>query len=114
MSANRFCRVQCTDGLPSTGSYPTVASHNGSWSLNASTHSLDWSVPLISAAERSGSLEFTVGGDDAGTFFPVKVSFVAEGTVVDLGVESVLKVENSEEVVFSQQASVVAEEYVVL
>jgi hypothetical protein len=97
-----------------TGSYPTVSSHTGSWSINAFTHSLDWTLPLISASDSSGTLEFSVGGDDAGTFFPVKVAFVAEGSVIDLGVANVSKVDGGDEVVFSQEASVVAEEYVVL
>ena len=99
---------------PSTGSYPTVASHNGSWTLNASTHSLDWSIPLVSTSESSGSLEFTVGGDDAGTFFPVKVGFVAEGSAIDINVAGVSKVDGGDGVVFSQEASIAAEEYIVL
>ncbi|KAI5114784.1 hypothetical protein M0805_005528, partial [Coniferiporia weirii] len=99
-----------------TGSYPTVASHTGSWSLNASTHSLDWAVPLISAEAdtRSGALEFAVGGDDAGTFFPVHVAFIAQGSLAGLRVGSIARVDNGEDIVFSQEATLSTEEYLVI
>ncbi|KAH0825973.1 hypothetical protein J3R83DRAFT_7568 [Lanmaoa asiatica] len=97
-----------------TGSYPTVSDTSSNWSLNPSTHALDWSIPRISADERSGTLEFSVGGDDAGTFFPVKVAFVAQGSLAGIGVAKVTRVSGGEEVVFSSDAVVSAEGYVVL
>jgi len=97
-----------------TGSYPTVTSNSGDWSLNAATHSLDWSIPIISQDEKSGNLEFTVGGDDAGTFFPVKVAFVAEGSLVDMNVASIASAENGSDVTFSQDVSLSATDYSVI
>ncbi|TDL26355.1 hypothetical protein BD410DRAFT_783390 [Rickenella mellea] len=98
-----------------TGSYPSVTSpHTGDWSLNASTHSLDWSIPLISTEMRSGTLEFTVGGDDESTFFPVKVSFAAEGSLMGLGVASVKRADNAEDVLFSQAVTATTEEYLLV
>ncbi|KLO20115.1 hypothetical protein SCHPADRAFT_863921 [Schizopora paradoxa] len=97
-----------------TGSYPTVSSHSGDWSLNASTHSLDWSIPTISAEDKTGILEFSVGGDDAGTFFPVKVNFVAQGSLVDMSVASVAKADDGSDVVFSQDVTISAEDYSVI
>lgn len=94
------------------GSYPTVSSHTGEWSLNPSSHSLDWSIALVNADERSGSLEFSVGGDDAGTFFPVKVSFVAQGSLAGISVASIDLVDGGA-VTFSQEAVVSVESYVV-
>ncbi len=72
------------------GSYPTVTSHSGSWALDPSTHSIDWHIPLISSDEeaRSGTLEFNVGGDDVEAFFPVKASFVAEGSLGNIQVST--------------------------
>ncbi|KAF9235051.1 hypothetical protein BU15DRAFT_89722 [Melanogaster broomeanus] len=95
------------------GSYPTVSNQSG-WSINPSTHSLDWYIPKISADERSGTLEYTVGGDDVGAFFPVKVSFVAQGSIAGVGVASVAKVNGGEGVVFSSDATVNTDEYLVL
>lgn len=97
-----------------TGSYPTVSDAACNWSLNPSTHALDWSIAQISADERSGTLEFSVGGDDVGAFFPVKVAFVAQGSLAGIGVAKVTRVSGGEEVVYSLDAVVSAEEYVVL
>ena len=94
------------------GSYPTVSSHTGEWSLNPSSHSLDWSIALVNADDRSGSLEFSVGGDDAGTFFPVKVTFAAQGSLAGISVASVELVDGGA-VTFSQEAVVSVENYVV-
>ena len=94
------------------GSYPTVSSHTGEWSLNPSSHSLDWAIALVNAGDRSGSLEFSVGGDDAGTFFPVKVSFAAQGSLAGVSVASVELVDGGA-VTFSQEAIVSVENYVV-
>ncbi|KAI0652552.1 hypothetical protein C8Q79DRAFT_1100874 [Trametes meyenii] len=96
------------------GSYPTVSSHSGEWALNPSSHSLDWSIPLINADERSGSLEFSVGGDDTGVFFPVKVSFVGEGSVAGVHLASVTQVDGGDEVTYSEDATVVVENYTVV
>ncbi|TFK90054.1 hypothetical protein K466DRAFT_404978 [Polyporus arcularius HHB13444] len=96
------------------GSYPTVSSHSGEWQLNSSSHSLDWNIPLINAEERCGSMEFSVGGDDAGVFFPVKVSFVAQGSIAGVKVASVTRVDNGEDVVYSEDATVNVENYAVV
>lgn len=98
----------------SDGSYPTVTSHTGNWALNPSSHSLDWRIEQVSAEDRTGSLEFTVGGDDPGLFFPVKVSFVGQGSVAGVRLASVTRVDNGEEVVFSEDATVAVESYTVV
>ena len=79
----------------SSGSYPTVTpGYSGQWSLNPGSHSLEWSIPLVSASPgedgtpsaTSGSMEFSVGGEEADAFFPVKVSFVGVGSMIGLEV----------------------------
>ncbi|KAI0931645.1 hypothetical protein AcW2_000489 [Taiwanofungus camphoratus] len=96
------------------GSYPTVSSHSGEWALNSSSHSLDWSIPLVNSEERSGSLEFAVGGDDPGAFFPVRVSFVGQGSVAGVHLAGVTRVDNGEEVVYSEDATVSVDSYSVV
>ncbi|KAF8890090.1 hypothetical protein BD779DRAFT_1518270 [Infundibulicybe gibba] len=98
------------------GSYPTVSSHTGEWSLNPSSHSLDWSIPEVSASDdtRSGSLIFTVGGDDTGTFFPVVVTFVGQGSMAGVGVASVSKIAGGDDPSFSVDSFVTTEEYLVV
>ncbi|KAI0778833.1 hypothetical protein BD413DRAFT_685354 [Trametes elegans] len=96
------------------GSYPTVSSHSGEWALNPSSHSLDWTIPLINSEERSGSLEFSVGGDDTGAFFPVRVQFIGEGSIAGVHLASVKRVDDGEEVPFSEDATVTVENYTVV
>ncbi|GLB43745.1 putative the coatomer is a cytosolic protein complex that binds to dilysine motifs and reversibly associates with Golgi non- clathrin-coated vesicles, which further mediate biosynthetic protein transport from the ER, via the Golgi up to the trans Golgi network [Lyophyllum shimeji] len=102
-----------------TGSYPTVSSHTGDWSLDPGAHALAWSIPLISPASPSstGSLVFTVAGDDAAAFFPVRVAFVGQGSLAGVGVRAVRKIggaEEGEEVRYSVDALVASEEYLVV
>ncbi|KAG5724396.1 Coatomer subunit delta [Termitomyces sp. T112] len=99
-----------------TGSYPTVSSHTGEWSLDPGLHSLAWSIPRISATDetRSGSMIFTVGGDDASAFFPVQVTFVGQGSLAGVVVASVSKVEGEDVPAFSVDAVVSTEEYLVV
>ncbi|TFK69053.1 hypothetical protein BDN72DRAFT_841024 [Pluteus cervinus] len=99
------------------GSYPTVSSHTGEWSLNPSSHSLAWSIPSVSAADdstRSGSIIFNVGGDDAAAFFPVEVTFVSEGSLAGVGVDKVTKVDGSEITTFSVDAVATTDGYLVV
>lgn len=99
----------------STGSYPTVTSHSGEWSLNPSSHSLAWSIPVIASDDtRSGSIIFTVGGDDSAAFFPVEVTFVGQGSLAGVGVASVNKTSDGEELVYSVDAMVVSDQYLVV
>lgn len=77
-----------------SGSYPTITpGHPGQWSLNAASHSLEWTIPRVSASpdedgtpgQTSGSMEFSVGGEEVDAFFPVKTSFVGVSSL--LGIE---------------------------
>lgn len=47
-------------------------------------------------------------------FFPVKVSFVAQGSIAGVKVAAVTRVDSSEEVVFSEDATVSVENYTVV
>jgi hypothetical protein len=58
-------------------------------------------------------MEFTVGGDNPGSFFPVKVTFIGQGSMMGLCVTSVKQVGNGEDVVFSED-SVLTSEYLVV
>jgi len=59
-------------------------------------------------------MEFSVGGDDAGAFFPLKVTFVGQGSIVGVRVKSVSRVDNEEDVVFSEDATVATDDYLVV
>ncbi|EKM84345.1 hypothetical protein AGABI1DRAFT_82023 [Agaricus bisporus var. burnettii JB137-S8] len=98
------------------GSYPTVTSHSGEWSLDSSSHSISWTIPMISFHDesQSGSLVFSVGGDDTGAFFPVLVNFTAKGSLAGIEVASVTHVEGGDEAVFSVDSYITTEEFLVV
>lgn len=76
-----------------------------------------WSIPIVAASDstRSGSLIFTVGGDDASAFFPVEVRFNGQGSLAGLGVVSVGRVGGGgDDPSFSVDAIVTADEYLVV
>lgn len=100
----------------SDGSYPTVTSHSGEWSLDSSSHSISWTIPMISFHDesQSGSLVFSVGGDDTGAFFPVLVNFTAKGSLAGIEVASVTHVEGGDEAVFSVDSYITTEEFLVV
>jgi len=102
--------------LFSEGSYPTVSSHTGEWSLDSASHSLAWSIPVITAANdsKTGSLIFNVGGVDVGIFFPVEVSFIGQGSLAGVVISSVDKVDESEPPEFSVDSFVSTDEYLVV
>jgi hypothetical protein len=101
-------------GFGRPGSYPTVSSHTGDWSLNPSSHSLEWNIALVNASDNSGSLEFTVGGDDPASFFPVRVSFIGQGSMAGLVVDAAKHVNSGDALVFSQEAILSTEEYLLV
>ena len=91
-----------------------MASHSGEWQLNPSSHRLDWTIPLVKGEDRTGSLEFSINGNDVNAFFPVQVSFVGLGNTVGVRVASVSQVDNGEDVVFSEDASFITDNYLVV
>ncbi|KAJ7862698.1 hypothetical protein B0H13DRAFT_1726096 [Mycena leptocephala] len=101
----------------SAGSYPTVSSHTGEWSLEPNSHSLAWSTPLVSAGSGENTPAFggflTVAGDDPETFFPVKVAFVGQGSLAGVGIASVKMLEGDEPA-FSVDSVVTADGYFVV
>ena len=99
--------------LYSDGSYPTVTSHSGEWSLDPASHSLAWSIPAVTAHDdsKSGSLIFNVGGVDVTAFFPVDVSFIGQGSLAGVAVASVSRVDGAQGPEYSVDALVTADEY---
>ena len=89
-----------------------VGSHVGAYIIDGD--SLVWTVPLVAPANKSGSLEFTIDGEDASAFFPVTVDFTAEGSLIGIGIEKVMTADGAEDVVYSQEITCTAEDYTVV
>ncbi|KAF7308763.1 Copper P-type ATPase [Mycena kentingensis (nom. inval.)] len=98
------------------GSYPTVSSNTGEWALEPNTHSLAWTTPVVSSDDdstRTGSLMFSVAGDDPETFFPVRVAFVGKGSLAGVGIAEA-KLPDGGDAVFSVDSVVSADGYYVV
>lgn len=53
---------------------PSVAEYDGTYNYDARKHILTWNIPVIDAANKSGSMEFSCNSSIPGDFFPVQVS----------------------------------------
>ena len=64
---------------------PVVGDCDGEYNYDSRKNTLHWTLPLIDSSNKSGSMEFSVGGhpDD---FFPVAVSFVSKKSYCDIQV----------------------------
>eukprot|EP00106_Octopus_bimaculoides_P002902 XP_014770344.1 PREDICTED: coatomer subunit delta-like [Octopus bimaculoides] len=90
--------------LPSGVGSPIVGDCDGNYTYERSSNQLLWNLPLIDAANKSGSMEFSIGGHPE-DFFPVKVSFVSTKSYCDIQVSEVITTDDepvkySSEVVF--------------
>jgi len=68
---------------------------------------------VIDSSSKTGSLEFSCGGDDANQFFPVQVSFSSNTSLCGLHIVDVQKVEGGS-VTFDTSVSLTTEEYSVV
>lgn len=90
--------------LPPGAGSPIVGDCDGNYTYERSNNQLLWNLPLIDAANKSGSMEFSIAGHPE-DFFPVKVSFVSTKSYCDIQVSEVITTEDepvkySSEVVF--------------
>ncbi|KAI9921539.1 hypothetical protein PsorP6_002532 [Peronosclerospora sorghi] len=79
---------------------PSVASVDGQYQHNSAEGSLLWHQDQVSSANNSGTLEFSIRGNDIDAFFPIAVSFFSRSVYSDAEVEAVQKIEDNSPVVF--------------
>lgn len=79
---------------------PSVASVDGQYQHNSAEGSLLWHQDQISSTNNSGTLEFTIRGNNIDAFFPISVSFFSRSVYSDVHVEAVEKVEDGSSIVF--------------
>ncbi|KAG8927382.1 hypothetical protein FRC03_001093 [Tulasnella sp. 419] len=101
--------------IPLPGGFPAVSSHSGSYSVDPQSNSLIWTIQKVSSTEnKSGSLEFSIEGDDTSAFFPVKVDFAAEGSLVGVDVEGATAVDGSPVETFSCEVVCTTDDYLIV
>lgn len=98
-----------------TGS-PKIDSVDGEYYLNPSHKSLDWIIPVMNSENASGTLEFSIGGDDIEALFPVSIQFAANVSFIGLECVSALLLSDSSEtggddVDFTKEFKSVTEDY---
>ena len=99
--------------------YPgsVTAAEGTSWSLDDSSHALNWLIPELSQANedtKSGTLEFKVTGDDIGACFPGAVDFAAQPGLCGVKVDSVKDAASGEDVLYSTESLVSTEDFVIV
>lgn len=100
--------------IPYPGSQPpTITDIEGHYEIDRARKLLHWQIPLIDQSNKSGVLEFSVEGDDAGAFFPVRVSFRSASSFCGVGVREVKSVEGVV-MPFGQEVVLGTEEYTVV
>lgn len=73
------CVSWCRSGVAA----PVVGDVDGEYKHDSRRNVLEWSLPVIDAKNKSGSLEFSVTGQP-NDFFPVNVSFVSKRNYCDI------------------------------
>ena len=87
-----------------------VSAVDGDYRFNKAQGALEWQLPVIDSGSKTGSLEFSCGGDDAGQFFPVNVSFNTSTSLCDIEISEITLVDGGA-LKFDSTISVVTEEY---
>jgi len=82
-----FCLayVLVVDMFRSGGGSPVVNECDGDYRHDSRKNILEWRLPVIDASNKTGVMEFSVGGH-ADDFFPVVVSFVSKKPYCDFEV----------------------------
>ncbi|XP_045559453.1 coatomer subunit delta [Salmo salar] len=99
--------------IPSGVAAPVVGDVDGEYKHDSRRNVLEWSLPVIDAKNKSGSLEFSVTGQP-NDFFPVNVSFVSKRNYCDIQVAKVTHVEGDAPVKFSLETSFLVDKYEIL
>ncbi|XP_016948818.1 coatomer subunit delta isoform X2 [Drosophila biarmipes] len=90
---------------------PTVAEYDGTYNYNARKHVIQWLIPVIDSANKSGSMEFSCSASIPGDFFPLQVSFVSKTTYAGVVAQEVVQVESEAAVKYSSESILFVEKY---
>lgn len=70
-----------------------------------------WNIPIIDAANKSGSMEFSCSASIPGDFFPLQVTFVSKTPYAAISALDVVQVDNNESVKYSSETILFVEKY---
>jgi len=96
------------------GCAPVVSEYDGQYSHEARRNMLVWSLPLIDASTKSGSMEFSAPSSIPSDFFPLHVSFSSKTPYAKIKVSEVLLVEDESPVKHSVETVFLTDNYQVV
>lgn len=99
--------------LPAGVGAPTIGDLDGEYRHDSRRNILEWTLPVVDAHNKTGSLEFSIAGTP-NDFFPVNVSFVSKGNYSDIQVVKVSQVDGDTPVKFSTETSFLVDKYEIL
>ncbi|KAJ3017719.1 Coatomer subunit delta [Thoreauomyces humboldtii] len=100
--------------IPYSGNAPpTVGDVEGEYEIDRARKFIQWQLPIVDQSNKSGVLEFSAQGDDAGAFFPIRVSFTSSKTFCNIAVRDITAVDGTP-TVFSQETVLLTEDYSVV
>ncbi|CAG2256121.1 ARCN1 [Mytilus edulis] len=96
--------------LPTGVGAPVVGDCDGEYNYDSRKSMLVWSLPVIDASNKSGSLEFSIAGhpDD---FFPVHVNFMSKKSYCDLQISDVRLIDGEQPVKYSSEVMCYTDKY---
>jgi len=93
---------------------PTVSEVEGSYNINHQNRYVEWQIPIIDADNRSGSMEFSVQGNDTNSFFPVRVNFTSSQSFSNINIADIQLVENGSSVTYSHETRLMPDNYIIM
>ncbi|CAG9790080.1 unnamed protein product [Diatraea saccharalis] len=96
--------------LPSSGNISLVV-HQWEGSYTQKGRTLVWSVPIVNAQQKTGTLEFTVSPAVPNDFFPLNVTWTSDTSLAMLTATKVTQAEDGTPVDFSKEISFHADKY---
>jgi len=96
--------------LPSGVGAPVVNDCEGDYRHDSRHNILEWSLPLIDSNNKSGAMEFSIGGhpDD---FFPINVSFVSKKSYCNIELTDIQLVDSESSIKYSTETLLYVDKY---
>ncbi|XP_035720393.1 coatomer subunit delta-like [Vespa mandarinia] len=96
------------------GCTPIVSSCDGQYTHETKKNILVWTLPLVDASTKSGSMEFSAPSSTSADFFPLHVSFASKTSYAKIKITEVLLVEDESPVKHSIETVFFTDNYEVV
>ncbi|KAF7394051.1 hypothetical protein HZH68_010870 [Vespula germanica] len=96
------------------GCTPIVSSCDGQYTHETRKNILVWSLPLVDASTKSGSMEFSAPSSTSADFFPLHVSFASKTSYAKIKITEVILVEDESPVKHSIETVFFTDNYEVV